>query len=459
MLTSPASTSVAVPLTMPVTASGPVKILVVDSDAALREAAKIALQERFCCEIADADSSQNAQNDIARMRSEEGTSDNGDESGFNVIFLENDLPDGSGIDLLTKLRLQGDATPVVIMADAGREEIAIEAMRRGACDYIVKTGDFVPFFPDIVSHVIERDRMRRYYSRLEAEHVRFARLAAVGEMSAGIAHEIRNPMQVISGMATLMRDELDGMTAEEVRQCARAIAENCAHLQRILEDVLHEAQPNIGREKLLLSEVVNETIAFMRFDKDFRRYAVVECDFEGPDLIEGSHDHIKQVLINLLRNAAQAIAISGRESGPICISTHEDREHNELILCIQDSGDGIDSSILPRIFESGFSTKQRTRNRQHSGQDGAHASTLDGSTLDAAPVAVSEIQGSGLGLHICRRLIEAHGGRIWAQDTRNSHAHHFKSNPLVAGCSHSSHAPQMTGALFCIAFPLGQKNY
>ena len=451
MLTSPASDLLVVPLTTPVTASGPVKILVVDSDAKLRHAAHIALQERFCCEVVAAGSSHHAQDEISRMRSAEGTSENGDVSGFDVIFLENDLPDESGIELLTRLRLQGDATPVVIMAVAGREEIAVEAMRRGACDYIVKAGDFVPFFPDIVSHVVERDRMRRYYSRLEAEHVRFARLAAVGEMSAGIAHEIRNPMQVISGMATLMRDELDGMTPEEVRRCARAIAENCAHLQRVLEDVLREAQPDVGREKLLLSELINETIAFMRFDKDFRRYAVVECDFQAPGLIEGSHDHIKQVLINLLRNAAKSIAISGRESGPICISTREDREHNELILRIQDSGGGIDPEILPRIFESGFSTKNRARNRHHAKETGAPPSTPAG-----AQVAASEIQGSGLGLHICQRLIEAHGGRIWAEDAQNRHGHHFKSSGHSEGCTHSSHHDQMTGALFCIAFPLAR---
>lgn len=453
MLTSPhdlpASTDLPTALSTPVAGAGPIKVLVVDDDRDLCAAVKGALENRFACEFVESHSFACALAEITRRRSEQGLASNGDKSGFDVIFLENDLPDEAGIELLKQLRLQGDTTPVVIMADAGREEIAVEAMRGGACDYIVKSGDFVPFFPDIVSHVVERDRMRRYYNRLEAEHVRFARLAAVGEMSAGIIHEIRNPMQVVAGMASLMRDDLESLSPEEIRHCARAIAENCAHLQCVLEDVLSEAQPDAGHEVLRFSELIEETISFMRFDSDFRRYAVVDCDFQTPGEVVGSRDHLKQVLINLLCNAAQAIAISGLENGPVCISLHEDMERCEVVLQIQDSGDGIAADILPRIFESGFSTKQRARNRHQiiEGQSPALMNDSPGESTPAAAFDAPKIHGSGLGLHICRRLIEAHGGRIWVQNAAIL--------PASGAAMNQQKIPtqDLNGALFCIALP------
>ena len=432
------SSSLDMPLAMPVTSVGPIDILLVDDDADLREAVKNSIAERYPCCVVEANGTAEALEEISRKRCNADINPQNTESAFDVIFIENSLTDQNGLDLLTHLRLQGDATPVVVMANAGSEGSAVEAMRRGACDYIVKSGDFVPCFPDVVSHVVERDRMRRYYSRLEAEHVRFARLAAVGEMSAGIAHEIRNPMQVVAGMAALMRDDLESLSAEEIRQCATAISENCHHLQRVLEDVLREAQPDLGKETLFLSELVDETIAFMRFDSDFRQYVTVERDFQAVGLIEGSRDQLKQVLINLLRNAAQAISAAERGVGVVCISIEENADADEVLLCIHDSGDGIPTDVLTHIFESGFSTKLRAANRHHASEEttpSAHGST---------PVAgQSKIQGSGLGLHICRRLIEAHGGRIWAENTGNStavNAREIQDSPLK-------------GASFCIALP------
>lgn len=415
--TNDSSDHIRTTIAVPLSAAGPVEILLVDGSAKDRQWARCELEQRQVCNVSEAGSAEEARNLILTRRRQNLTERIEDESGFNVIFLHNNLPDRSGLELLNQLRLEGDATPVVIVTDEGSESVAVEALRNGACDYIVKSGDWAKFFPDVVSHVIERDRMRRYYSQLEVEHVRFARMAAIGEMAAGIAHEIRNPMQVIGGMAILIRDEFDNLPPEEVRHCARAIAENCNHLQRVLNDVLREAQPVHGRAPLMLKDVVEETLEFMRFDLDFRHRAVVERDFETPGHTVGSRDQLKQVLINLLRNAAQAITISGRQTGSIRVSICEKGE--EILLCIEDEGDGIPDGVLPRIFESGFSTKPR------------------GTGADSPTERTTPVQGSGLGLHICRRLIESHAGRIWAES---------QSAPTFT-------KDRLSGALFCIALP------
>lgn len=378
--------------------SGPVEILVVDSNASNRQWMRRELESRQNCKVTEA-ASVEAASDLISLRRKTRTANAqlNEETVFDVIFLDNDLIEQSGTEILYELRLQGDATPVVVITDEGQEESALAAMRQGACDYIVKSGQWAKFFPRVVSNVVERDRLRRYYNRLEAEHVRFARLAAIGEVIAGIAHEIRNPMQVISGMASLIRENSEVLSREELDRCAQGIVENCAHLQKVLDDVLCESQPDFEREPLSLAEVAEETIAFMRFDSDFRRYAVVERNFKTAEQVVGNRDQLKQILINLLRNAAQAIALAGRDSGRVRVSILE--EGTDVVLIVDDEGHGIEQELLPRIFESGFSTKLRngrsTEKPENSGQGGF-------------------VRGSGLGLHICRRLIEEHDGRIWA---------------------------------------------
>jgi signal transduction histidine kinase len=323
----------------------------------------------------------------------------------------------SGLDMLTQLRTLGDAIPVIIVAGQGSETIAVEALRRGASDYVVKSGDYAEFFPRVITQVVERDRMQRRNEHLESEHIRFARLAAIGEVATGIAHEIRNPLTIISGMATMMRDHASQLSLEEINKCANTIAENCRHLNSVLEEVLLSAQPAQQQEPLLLSEVLEETLSFMRFDPSFRHRMHIERDFETEGLVIGSRDQLKQVLINLFRNAAQAVHLAHKEKGLLRVGLQELAPvtaegasgdcRAEVQISIEDNGDGIPRDVLPRIFESGFSTK-----RNH-----------------------AEVEGNGLGLSISRRIIESHGGRIWAE----------------------SRDPGF-GALFCIALPSLQSH-
>ena len=303
---------------------------------------------------------------------------------FDAILLDNGLPDRSGLDVLAHLRADGVLTPVIIITGQGSEQIAIEALRRGASDYIVKSGAS-EIYSAVVQHVIERDQLRRRAEQLEAEHVRFARMAAIGEVAAGIAHEIRNPMTVISGMASLIRDNLDRLPPDELRKCARTIADNCMHLNRVLNEVLSGSSSTGSRTPMLISELINETLAFMRFDRAFRYRMEIERDFQKHGLVIANRDELKQVFINLFRNAAQAVEIAGKNKGVLHVSIQE--SNGEVVISITDDGPGIAPDAFEHLFETGFTTK-------HEGS--------------------GETKGSGLGLGICRRILENHGGRLWA---------------------------------------------
>ncbi len=258
----------------------------------------------------------------------------------------------------------------------------------------------------VVQHVIERDQLRRRAEQLEVEHVRFARMAAIGEVAAGIAHEIRNPMTVISGMASLIRDNFDQLPPDELRQCARTIADNCMHLNRVLDEVLSSSSGTGSRTPMLISELLDETLAFMRFDQSFRYRMEIERDFQQHGLVIANRDELKQVFINLFRNAAQAVEIAGKNKGVLRVSIQE--TGGEVITSVTDDGPGIAPEAFEHLFETGFTTK-------HEGS--------------------GETKGSGLGLGICRRILENHGGRLWA-------------DPPKPG----------EGATFCMALPRAESG-
>ncbi len=378
---------------MPDTNCAKLRILLVDDNADHIFLTRRELQSHLTCEVLSAQSGADALRLIAQVQSENALP-------LDVILLDNGLPDMSGLDVLSLLRQRENLTPVIIMTGQGSEAIAVEAMRRGASDYIVKAGTGGGIVAAVVEQVVEREKMRSRNEQLESEHVRFARLAAIGEVAAGIAHEIRNPMTVISGMASLLRDNLDRLPPDQLRECARAIADNCTHLNRVLDEVLTNPQAHGARTPMLLADLVDETLAFMRFDRAFRHRVIVERDYHTRGLVVANRDELKQVFINLFRNAAQALQMAGKEQGTLRIAI-EENEDGQVVASVQDEGPGIAPEAFSHLFESGFTTKT----------DGI-------------------VKGTGLGLGICRRIIEAHGGKLEAA-------------PPQAG----------EGATFCLALP------
>jgi len=332
---------------------------------------------------------------------------------FDVVLLDNGLPDMSGLDVLSELRAGTNALPVVMVTGFGSESVVVDALRRGASDYVVKTADYLKVLPEVVAQVIERERLRRRAEHLEGEHLRFAQLAAVGEMAAGIAHEIRNPMQVIAGMASLVHDSYRALSPQDMERCTQAIVDNCAQLNRVLEEVLQNVHSSPALEPLELRAVIEETLSFLRFDLQWRRDIEVQLHFETAGRIVGDRDRLKQVLINLFRNAHQSIQMAGKANGILKIALREAKSSaigeagsdgaREVIAEITDDGGGISPGAMPHIFESGFSTKGR----------------------DAA------VKGSGLGLGICRRIVEEHSGHLWAENAPDGGATFFLAFPLA----------------------------
>ena len=232
--------------------------------------------------------------------------------------------------------------------------------------------------------------------RLDAQAAVSARLAALGTLAAGIAHEFNNPLTyslanqsyAIEELESMRRDlssrlELGGPRMPMVRQIEEIEAalhearDGAERIRNIVAELRLFANPGLRRAPLSLARVVRSGLAIC--GRDVRRRAMlVESIMPTPD-IYGDEALLVQVLVNLLLNAVQAIpeASTRRE---VRLAT-EIGCRNEPTLTVADTGCGIPAAERQRIFDPFFTTK---------------------------PVG----QGVGLGLSVCHRIIEAHGGRF-----------------------------------------------
>jgi signal transduction histidine kinase len=197
--------------------------------------------------------------------------------------------------------------------------------------------------------------------------VQSEKLAGIGRLAAGVAHEINNPLAVILGYARLLQKKADGSLAEDLR-----IIEDEAVLARdIVEGLLDLSRPLPGgRERVDLREVCDEVVGRLR-EATAAETAVFRV--EGSGSAPGIPAKLRQVLANLVRNAAEAAGPGGR------VTVRVKEEPSAVRVEVEDTGPGIDERSLARLFEPFFTTKDR---------------------------------GTGLGLAVSRAIARAHGGDV-----------------------------------------------
>jgi hypothetical protein len=226
------------------------------------------------------------------------------------------------------------------------------------------------------NHMMEQLReSREEIERLHHTQIsRAEHLATLGEMAAGLAHEIRNPLAGIAGVIEIIGRDLPATSP--ARAVVKDVRLEIAQIDRILTDLLETARPHPPHvSRCDLNTTVEHTVMLVRQQVLSRP---IKIEFErAPDLPEVEHDsdQIHQVLLNLLLNAVQAI--DGGGAGTVRVRVGS-REGCASVL-VSDSGRGISPQNLPNIFRPFFTTKGN---------------------------------GTGLGLSLARRIVEEHHGRI-----------------------------------------------
>ncbi len=223
----------------------------------------------------------------------------------------------------------------------------------------------------------------RELKEIEEQLRRKDRLAALGELSAGVAHEIRNPLGIIKSSAQVMSKSAGN--DEKTKELTGFIIEEVERLNRVITNFLDFARPqSMNKEYISMQTTVEKSLRLCgnRIEKPGIK---VKKNFEE-DLppVLADEELMKQVFLNLLINAAEAI----REKGTITINVRRSRakkeENSGIEVVISDTGCGISEKTSQRIFNPFFSTKD---------------------------------QGTGLGLSIVHKIVEAHNGQITVKST------------------------------------------
>lgn len=208
----------------------------------------------------------------------------------------------------------------------------------------------------------------------EEQLVKANKLSVLGELASSIAHEIKNPLISIQGFARRI-----GTTEErdKLEKYAKFIEEEADRLTQVLAKLLGFSRMDEPKKVLLnINDIVDDTVLFM--EHHLTRFRNVALSVEKkPDLpmVHVDRIHVQQTMVNLLMNAAQAMP----EGGRIQIRTGMNDQY--VFITITDTGVGIKDEDLDRIFEPFFTTKEKEL-------------------------------GTGLGLSLCKRLIEANAGKI-----------------------------------------------
>jgi signal transduction histidine kinase len=319
------------------------------------------------------------------------------ERRFDLVILDFRLPDGDGLEILRQLKADDRREPVVFVTTSSSTAIAVEAMKIGAEDYIVKDEGYVSVLPFVVREVIERARLRAERSELEARLARAERLASLNTLMAGIAHNLNNPLTTVRTFLELLPQRYD--TDTEFRTSYYKLVLDEIERIRVLIGSMMQAVA-VPKEqgdppwpvRDLLRELESYAASGLR-EKKLR--LETRCEGDLPP-IGAARESLKQALIVLVDNA---IAFSP-ESGTITVTCRrvDGPSGARIVFEVADEGPGVPEGDRRKIFDPFFSTRAG---------------------------------GIGIGLFVAQSVARAHGGSLDVGDRQPTGAVFSLSLPLA----------------------------
>jgi signal transduction histidine kinase len=328
----------------------------------------------------------------------------------DLLLTDLMMPELDGIELIRRARATDPELAGVVMTGHGTIDTAVAAMQVGALDYVLK-----PFKLNVILTVIVRAldirRLRIENAVLQQrEREQAVELAAayrdLESFSYSVSHDLRSPLRAVNGFMDLFMDEFGSTVAGEARALLEQVRAGGARMDCLIDDLLkfcRFSRAPLTRQRVDLDRIVRRVVTDLQAREPERTVCVEIGELPA---VGGDASLLEQVLVNLLSNAfkftrhqAQARVSVGSFTAP----SPADPSAPERVYFVRDNGAGFDMKYAGKLFG--------VFQRLHS-QD--------------------QFEGTGVGLSIVQRVLQRHGGRIWAESAPGSGASFFFVLPVEA---------------------------
>lgn len=296
--------------------------------------------------------------------------------GFDVALLDVRLPDANGTELAERLREISPEGAIVLLTGFATLETAIAAVRAGAFAYLVKPCS-TPELLLTIEQALRQVRLHGEKRELARRAQVAEKLAAVGTMTAGLSHEIRNPLNAAALQLAVLERRLRKLAPADqtpLLEPLHLVRDEIGRLEHLLEDFLQFARPHeLNVAPVDPGAAVESVVGFLAGDADQRRITLEHAVVPGLRATAADPERLRQVLMNLAINALDATPGGGR------VRIEARADGGDVLFIVDDSGPGIAPDARERLFEPFFTTKP---------------------------------SGSGLGLAIVHAIVSQHGGSV-----------------------------------------------
>jgi signal transduction histidine kinase len=232
---------------------------------------------------------------------------------------------------------------------------------------------------------------------LNDQLARAERLAAMGTLAAGVAHEVNNPLASISSLVQMMKKDADPDTSEKLS----LISAQIERITQVTKDLTNFARVRpAARRNININDVVESSIRLASFDGEFQRLELVRDLADDLPEVNADADQLQQVILNLLLNSRDAMPGGGR----LKVTTRS--TDKDIHISVEDTGTGIDDAVRKQLFDPFFTTKPAGK-------------------------------GTGLGLAVCYGIITAHNGRIDVDSANGTGSRFTITLPIAASSSNN----------------------
>jgi signal transduction histidine kinase len=336
-------------------------------------------------------------------------------SSFDTVLLDIMMPEVSGWDVLTWIRQRHsrEQLPVIMATAKDSSDDVVQALKMGANDYVTKPLDLKVVQARVDTHVnLKRtseslvrmnQELKQHASQLETSNRELNRAKAelekknqeLDEFTYVASHDLQEPVRKLISYSDLLKQDLAGDINERASRDLHFIVDAAVRMRRLIQDLL--ALSRVGRSAMKQEPVRIGDCLADALDALQLRIQETAAKVESPDLptVIGDQTMLTQLYQNLVGNALKFKA----ETAPLVQLTAED-EGDQWILGVKDNGIGLSDEASARIFKP----FQRLHRRE-------------------------EFEGTGIGLSICKKTVERHGGRLWVESSEGNGAHFKFSLP------------------------------